>query len=1133
MKRLILVLAVAGLTLAAAPVSAQPDPTDTRLVSMPAVSARNIAFIYSEDLWVADLDGKNARRLTTDIGVESNPVFSPDGQTIAFSGQLDGQSDRLQDRNTDVYVIPVTGGTPTRLTTHPSPDTVRGFTPDGKGVLFASARNVYSSRHNQLFVVPVAGGMPTQLPIPWGFEAAYSPDGQYIAYTPVRDATAQWKNYRGGTHSRIWIYRVKDHEVVEIAQPKDRCNDMDPNWVGNTIYFRSDRAGEYNVFAYDTGSRETKQVTKFADFPVLDIATDGKKLILEQAGYLHLLTPGETQPARLKVGISTDCPEARTRFAKGSKYVRNVSISPSGSRAVVEFRGEIVTVPAEKGEPRNLTNSVAVHDRDPAWSPDGKTIAYFSDEGGEYQLVLAPQTGKGESRKVKVAGAGFYSNVVWSHDSKKLLYEDNADTIYCLDVESGAIKKIIDPKYGLSRGLKPSSWSPDSKWVAYSAETAARIGRVHVYSLEQDKAFPVTDGFSEAVEPVFDAGGKYLYFVGSNETGMSKHGFSQSASDARRPRWSIHMAVLKKDVPSPFLRESDEEKVEASGGRESSVPAPKSDKKDAAFSIDFDGLDQRIISFPVQPGNYGGLNAGPAGSLFYLVRPEPTGERGPQPGAALHRYDLDRKRDSTVQPSVASYELTPDGRKVLYSVPGRPGDPPTWFIGPTTGSGGAAPVAAGPTRGPRPATAPAPSAAGGDAGDGKLSLDAIEVKVDPRAEWKQILHEAWRINRDMFYDPHMHGADWPAMKTKYEAFLPHLTNSGDLYKVIRWMLSELSVGHSYITAYGERLHERKSVPGGLLGADYEIADGRYRFKKVYGGLNWSSTFRSPLTAPGVNVKEGEFLLAVNGTELKAPMEVYSLFENTAGKLIEITVGPTADGKNRRTVSVEPIASELTLRNMDWIEGNLRKVEKATGGKVGYVYVRDTAGPGMADFKRYFFPQVDKDALIIDERFNGGGQIADYYIDILRRPFASYWAPRHGVDSRSPSAAVFGPKVMLIDEGAGSGGDMLPYMFRKFGLGPLVGKRTWGGLVGIGGYPVLMDGGTVTAPSFAIWSPDGGFIVENEGVAPDHDIDILPKDVIAGRDPQLEKAIELALEALKKNPPKQDVRPPYPDRVRKQ
>ncbi|AWM38361.1 hypothetical protein GobsT_35080 [Gemmata obscuriglobus] len=1091
---------------------AQPDQTDTRLLTMPAVSAKNIAFVYADDLWVADAGGKNPRRLTTDLGLEAYPVFSPDGQTIAFSAQYDG--------NVDVYTIPVTGGAPTRLTSHPSPDTVRGFTPDGKSVLFSSPRHVYSNRYTQLFTVPLTGGMPSQLPIPWGFEAAYSPDGDYIAYTPVRDATPQWKNYRGGTHSRVWIYDVKTHEVVEIPQPKDRCNDLDPNWVGKKLYFRSDRAGDYNVFCYDTDNKDVKAVTKFTDFPVLDINTDGKTLIFEQAGYLHTLTPPESASTRLKVGIAIDNSESRPRFAKGSKYVRDVSVSPSGSRVAVEFRGEIVTVPAEKGDARVLTNTPDVHERNPAWSPDGKTIAYFSDAGGEYQLVLAPQNGKGEPKKVKLSGNGFYFDPVWSRDSKKLLFRDNAQTVFYLEVESGKITKVVEPKHGLGRGLKPSSWSPDSKWVVYSINTPAQISRVYAYSLEKGTSTPITDGLTEATDPAFDAGGKYVYFLGSSDTGMSKHGFSQSAADSRQPRWSINLVVLNKDLPSPFLRESDEEKGE------SDRPTPKSEKKDGpAFSIDFAGIDQRILSFPLPPGSYAGLSAGTAGQVYYITRSEAgEGGRGPGGGGVLSRYDLDRKRASVVQAGVIGYELTPDGRKLLYTTGGG-----NWFITAAGGGGGAPTGATAGRPGGLPA-APAPSPAGGAGGDGKVNFENVEVRVDPRAEWKQIYEEAWRINRDFFYDPNMHGADWPAMKKKYEVFLPHLTSSADLYRVIRWLLSELAVGHSYITSYGERPFERKTVPGGLLGADYEIAEGRYKFKKIYGGLNWSAAMRSPLTAPGVNVKEGEFLLAVNGKELKAPTEIYSLFENTAGKLTELTVGPNADGTKSRTVTVEPIANDYNLRNMDWVEGNLKKVEQATGGRVGYVHVRDTAAGGMADFKRYFFPQVDKEALIIDERFNGGGQIADYYIDILRRPFASYWAPRYGADNRSPSAAVFGPKVMIIDEGAGSGGDMLPYMFRKFGVGPLVGKRTWGGLVGIGGYPVLMDGGTVTAPSFAIWDPEKGFIVENEGVAPDHDVTMWPKDLIAGKDPQLEKAIELALEALKKNPPKKDVRPEYPKRA---
>jgi tricorn protease len=1160
-----------------------PAGDDTRLMQRPAVGPKKVAFIYGEDLWTADLDGRNAKRLTTDIGIESYPVFSPDGSLIAFSAEYDG--------NFDVYTIPADGGSPTRLTYHPSQDIVRDFTPDGKSVLFTSNRNVHTGRHTQLFTVPLTGGMPTQLPIPRATEACYSPDGKYIAFTPARDASTVWKNYRGGTHSRIWIYDVATHDVIELPQPEGRCNDSDPNWVGDTLFFRSDRAGEYNVFAVKPNGKapkveDIKPVTEFKDFPVIDIGHTADRLIFEQAGYLHTMRPGETSPNRLKVAINTDAPEARARFVKGNKYVRDAAISPSGARVAVEFRGEIVTVPAEKGDPRNLTNSVGAHDRAPAWSPDGKTIAYFSDEGGEYQLVLAPQTGKGEKKSVKLPGAGFYYAGVWSRDSKKIAVVDNSSTIYWVDADSGKVTKVATDEHGRTRTLRTSSWSPDSKWLAYTLDTPAKISRVYVYSLDQNKSFPVTDGLTEAAEPVFDANGKYLYFVSSDSTGLSKHGFSQSAADARPPRFAVYLAVLQKATPSPFLRESDEEKgpapafptrpVPPTDPREKPEPKPNDPKKDepkvdepkkddkkpdekkdepkkdepkaepkaapAKYTIDFDNIDQRIIALPIPSGNYGNLQTGAANQVFMLSRPEAGGGgRGPGGpggggGATLQRFNVEDRKVTTVQSGVGAYELTPDGRKMLYSQGG------DWYVGNTGGGGGGTALAGilGGGRGGRggaPTPAPAPESAGGGGGGQKLNLDAIEVRVDPRAEWKQIFTEAWRINRDFFYDPTMHGADWPAMLKKYEPFLEHATNGGDVYRVIGWMLSELAVGHSRYTP-GERLNEKKTVSGGLLGADYEVANGRYRFKKIYSGLNYTSELRSPLTAPGVNVKEGEYLLAVRGVDLKPPTEVFSLFEGTGGKSIEITVGPNADGTGSRTVTVEPIAhvpgvpgtGELALRNREWIEGNLRKVEKATGGRVGYVYVPDTAGQGVAYFKRYFYPQIDKEALIIDERYNSGGQIADYYIEALTRPFASYWAPRYGAEWRSPSAAVHGPKVMIADEDAGSGGDMLPYMFKKFKVGPVVGKRTWGGLVGISGTPPLMDGGTVTAPSFAIWDPEKGFVVENEGVPPDVEVEQWPKDLIAGRDPQLEKAIELALEALKDKPKADIKRPPYPKRA---
>ncbi len=1095
---LVALLTTLGLLAPVASAAAQPDTSDTRLLTMPALSAKQIAFVYADDLWVADRDGKNAHRLTSDIGVESNPVFSPNGQTIAFSGQYDG--------NTDVYTIPVDGGPATRLTWHPGADIVRGFTPDGNAILFSSPRAVSNNRHTQLFTVPLSGGMPTQLPIPYGVEASYSPDGKYIAYCPLRDMTGQWKHYRGGTNGRIWIYDTKTHDVTEIPQPKERCNDLDPNWVGDKIYFRSDRAGEYNVFAYDAGGKDVKQITTFTDFPVVDINTDGRTLILEQGGYLYLLNPGESTARRIRVGVAADLVEARSRFVKGAKYVRHGDISPSGARAVVEFRGEIVTVPAEKGDSRNLTNTPGVHERQPAWSPDGKSVAYFSDAGGEYKLHIKAADGKGEAKTYDLGGAGFYERPTWSPDSKKIAFVDNSMSLFWIDLGAGKVTKIAsEPQYGPWGfwRLKPA-WSPDSKWIAYNLGNKAAYRTVFVYNLETNKSTAVTDGLSDCVDPVFDASGKYLYLLSSTDAGPVNNWFAQSNADMKVRR-SAYLVVLKKGVPNPLARESDEEKADA--------PKPK-DKKDEkkepdAVTIDFDGIDQRVVALPIPAGDLSELQAGAAGQIYYLQAAATRAD--PFPTGTLYRFDLAKRKSESVATGVLDYTLAAGLKKALIATmggaPTSPVQRPTlnWSIIDVT-----APAAASPSK--------------------AINLDAVEVRIDPRAEWKQIFDEAWRVNRDFFYDPKMHGADWNAVKKKYEVFLPHVTSSSDLYRVIGWVLSELAVGHSRYTP-GERLYDKEPVRGGLLGADYEIADGRYRFKKVYGGLNWTPGLRAPLTGPGVEVKPGEYLLAVRGVDLKPPTEVYSLFEGTAGKSIEITVGPNADGKGSRTVTVEPLASEAALRNMDWVEGNLKKVHAATDGRVAYVYVPNTAAQGHEYFKRYFFPQADKDAIIVDERFNGGGRVADYYIDILRRPYTANWATRYGESFRTPGAAIFGPKVMLIDETAGSGGDLLPWMFREYKLGPLVGKRTWGGLVGVLGFPTLMDGGMVTAPNLAFWTPKEGFGVENVGVPPDYDVELTPKDYVAGRDPQLEKAIELAKEALKKNPPKKEEQPPFPHRVK--
>jgi tricorn protease len=1075
------------------------DIKDTKFLSQPAISQNHIAFVYAGDLWVADTDGKNARRLTSDDGIESNPVFSPNGKLIAFSAEYDG--------NTDVFIVPVEGGVPKRLTWHPGFDIVRGFTPDGSAVLFISQRNVFTNRYAQLFTVPVTGGFPEALKIPNANKAAYSPDGKRLAYNPLGERFRQWKNYRGGTVSTLWLYTFSDHSVVKIPQPEGRCNDIDPMWIGDKIYFLSDRNGEFNLFHYDLNSTEIKQLTSFTNFPIIDASAGANKIIFEQAGHLHIFDLTNNKSQKLTIGIATDLLALRPRYVKGgSRYIRSAGISPSGARALFDFRGEIITVPEEKGDPRNLTNTPGAHERFPAWSPDGKTIAYFSDESGEYQIHLQAQDGKGAVQKFKLNGSGFYSNLEWSPDSKKLTFADNARNLYWLDVAKGSIKTIAaEPIYhpgqfGSIRGV----WSPDSKWIVYTLNTAAYIEQVHLYSIDQDKSFPVTDGLSNVSEPVFDKSGKYIYFFASTDAGPVKHWFAMSSADMRMTQ-AIYLVTLQKDIPSPLAKESDEEKgIEKKEAAEKDEKSKKEeskkepDKAEKPVAVDFEGLDSRIVSLPVEAGNYFSLQVGEEGKVYYLEAP--ATERGPYAkGTRLHLYDLEKRKDEVIISEVNDFQISHDKKKILY----REGE--SWKIAPISGKS--------------------------EPGKGTLAINAIRVLIDPQAEWQQIFNEAWRINRDYFYATNMHGVDWNAMRDKYKVFLPHLSCRNDLNSLIQWMCSELSVGHHYIGG-GDFYSDPERVPGGLLGADYAIENGRYRFKKIYGGLNWNPELRSPLTEPGVNVQPGDYLLAVNGKELTSAINLYSLFENTSGKIVEITVGPNPNSTGSRTVSVVPVSDEGALRNRDWVEGNLKKVDEATNGRVAYVYVPNTTTLGHTYFKRYFFPQVHKEAIIVDERFNGGGLVADYYIDHLRRPFLCNWNMRYGDDVKTPSASIQGPKVMLIDETAGSGGDLLPWMFRKLNLGKLIGKRTWGGLVGTLGFPILMDGGYVSAPNLAIWTEDG-WVVENVGVPPDIEVEQLPAEVIAGKDPQLEKAIEVIMQELKKDPPKKLKRPPYPVRAKQQ
>jgi tricorn protease len=1076
------ILALAGL-LAVCPRSAvAQDTRDTRLLSQPAISANHIAFVYDGDLWVAGRDGSGVRRLTTHEGNEAGPRFSPDGSHIAFSAQYDG--------NTDVYLVPVEGGVPTRLTWHPGTDRVQGFTADGSAILFSSARAVHTGRYTQLFTVPMDGGHPEQLPIPNASKATYSPDGRMIAYTPLGERFNQWKNYRGGTVSRIWLYSTRDHSVRQIPQPEGRCNDTDPMWFDGKVFFRSDRNGEFNLFSFDPRSGSVEQLTTHDNFPIVNCSAGAGRVIYEQAGYLHVFDPQPSRSTRLRVGVAADLIETRARYASGPRFLRSGHISPTGARGVVAYRGEIITIPAEKGDHRNITNTVGAHERSPAWSPDGKWIAYFSDASGEYELHIAPQDGREEARRIRLPGSGFYGDPKWSPDGMKISYSDNSLGLYMLDVESGRATKVAaEALYGPRRTLF-HSWSPDSKWLAYTLNSMTYFQQVHLYSLESEQSYAITDGLSDVHEPVFDASGKYLYFYASTDAGPVNSWFAMSNADMETTG-ALYLMVLPKGVESPLASESDEETTgdeEESGAQE----GRGSEAEEAPVRIDFDGISNRIVSLPVGQAFYSNLQAGNEGQLYYLTSP-----RAPGGGSAsLARFDLSKREAETLLENVSGFDLSADRKKILVVSRG------TWLIA----------NAAGPINGSQ----------------GRISTGDLQVRIEPHAEWVQIFNEAWRINRDFFYDPNMHGADWPAMREKYSVFLPDLASRSDLNRVIMWMCSELSVGHHRVGG-GDFLYSTDTIPGGLLGADFEVDRGRYQFAKVYGGLNWNPAMRSPLTEPGVDVSPGEYLLAVNGRDLRPPENLYSRFENTADKRVEITVGPNPNGRDARTVTVVPIRSESSLRNRDWVESNVRRVTEATNGRVAYVYVPNTSTSGHTYFKRYFFPQADRDAIIVDERFNGGGSVADYYIDMLRRPYISHWAMRYGADLKTPLSSIQGPKVMIIDETAGSGGDLLPWMFRKLGLGKLIGKRTWGGLVGTLGFPVLMDGGSVTAPNLAIWTEDG-FVVENVGVPPDIEVEQLPAEVIAGRDPQLERAIEEIMRELAANPPRVFVRPPFPIRI---
>ncbi|MCU1268564.1 MAG: Tol biopolymer transport system-like protein [Acidobacteria bacterium] len=1073
------------------------------LLQSPTVSRTQIVFSYAGDLWAVDRAGGDARRLTTGTGIETDPRFSPDGEWIAFTGEYDG--------NVDVYVMAAAGGVPRRLTYHPGNDQAVGWTPDGKKVLFSSTRKSYTN-FARLFTVGLDESFPAEMPLPMALRGSLSPDGSHVAYQPLSQWQPDWKHYHGGQTSPIWLANLADSSIEKL--PRENSNDTYPMWVGDKIYFISDRGGSASLYAFDTKSKRVAEVVKNDGLDIKSASAGPDAIVYTQFGSINLYDLKTGRATKVPVRVAGDVGTLRPRFEKVGPRIANARLSPTGARAIFEARGEILSVPAEKGDVRNLTNTVGVMERDPAWSPDGKWIAYFSDESGEYALHLRAQNGMGEVKKINLGTPSFFFTPTWSPDSKKIAYSDKRLNLWYVDVEKGTPVKVDKNPDGLKSDVMDPVWAPDSKWIAYTKQLDNHLRAVFGYSIEAGRSHQLTDGMSDARYPDFDKGGKYLYFTASTNLGPA-FSFAEMSNFPFQSSRSVYAIVLRSDQPSPLQPESDEEKVQEEKKDEPKGDKPAGDKPEGdkpetpaapgpagkppakkapePVRIDLEGVEQRIVALPIPSRNYVGLAAGKANS-FYVYELLPAGAGGPAaPGFVVQKFDVEKRKLDKVVEGVNSFEVSANGEKMLF----RQG--PNWIIAPT-----AQPL--------KP-------------GEGILKTADMEVYVDPRAEWRQMFNEVWRGERDFFYDPNLHGLDIATMKRRYEPYLDSVAHRADLSYLFREMLNNITVGHMFIG--GGDSPRPNAVSGGLLGADYEIANGRYRFAKVYNGESWNPNLRAPLTQPGVNVKAGDYLLAVGGREVNATDNIYSFFEGKAGKQVLIKVGADPRGKGAREVTVVPVPTEQGLRALDWIEGNRRKVDQLTGGRLAYVYVPNTSGAGYESFNRYFFAQTQKEGAVIDERFNSGGALADYIVEYLSRPLLNFINFRDGRDVPTPMGAIYGPKAMIINELAGSGGDALPWYFRKMKIGPLVGKRTWGGLIAAFQMPQLMDGGSVTAPDAAIYGLEGQWEVENRGVAPDVEVEFDPAAWRAGRDPQLERAVELVLEELKKNPAPKYKRPAYP------
>lgn len=1090
----------AGLLALAAAASAHAAPPQ-RLLQSPVLSASHLAFVSGGDIWIAPRGGGKAVRITTGVGIEQAPSFSPDGQTIAFAGEYDG--------NVDVFTVPVAGGVPKRLTFHPAADVAVGWSPDGARVLFRSNRDA-ASRYNRLWQVAAGGGAATVLPLPMAFAGSLSADGKAIAYNPLEPGFSfnytrytAWGNYRGGLTGALSITTLDGLKTQKI--PQGDGADFAPVWLQGQVYFLSGRKGPVSIYRFDPATAQTSLVWQNRGSDIRSLASDGRVLVFDRLGTIHTLVPGE-EPKAVTIELDGDMPDVRPRVAGVAGEVRDVALSPTGLRVAVEAHGEILSQPVKDGVVRTITATPGTMERTPSWSPDGQSIAYFSDESGLYALHVAAQQGAGKAvRKYALsAEPAYYSEPNWSPDGRKIAFKDNRLNTWLLDLATGNLAAAGPPDEfgGFATPARGMAWSPDSRWFAYARVAANHFGVIMLHDVAAGRATQITDTMAMASDPAFDRDGKYLYFLASNNGGATIQPLDMS-SDVYRPVSSVYALALAAGTAAPLAPELADEKAPVVAPAKPAAKPPETPPV-PAVRVDIGGLSvaqiaRRITALPLPAADYRNLVAGKGGVLWLLRANEPLDLDGDEPpGATLIRWQLEGKKTETLFDKAAAFTLSADGSKLLVRTPAGAGQP-TWLVADAT----------------KPFKPSDP--------DVRLKFDALNVRVDPAAEWAQMYREIWRVQRAYFYDPSFHGYDVAAAEKSLAAYLPGIQSRADLNYLFHEALTGFSIGH--LRGGGGAIPAAKRVPGGLLGADYAITGNRWCLARIHDGGVWTPDIKTPLSRPGLDVQAGDCIAGINGAAVSAGEDIQRHLEGTADQAITISIvrGQAAP----RDITVVPIASEARLRNLTWIEDNRQRVDRLSGGKLGYVYLPNTGGGGFTSFNRYYFAQTDRQGMVIDDRFNGGGQAADYMIEVMNRRLINWWQPRYGRIDRTPAASVLGPKVMLINEASASGGDMLPWMFRDFKLGPLVGKRTWGGLVGIGGIPPLMDGGQLTSPSVAFFSPQGEWAVENIGVPPDVEVDQDPAAMMAGGDPQLERGVALAMDALAKNPPPTPKRPPFP------